>query len=136
MSSPQTGPETWRSPAQPAYGAPSPEPAPAPGARRSPLAVASFVTGVATVLVGAVVTLAVPFVLSSSGYSPTSVSVLQLVNGVVVGLLGLAAVITGAVVLVQRQPGTALAAAGTALGASALLGVLLGLGQGLLYTVL
>jgi nitrate reductase gamma subunit len=134
MSAPQPGPETWSSPAQPAYG--PPVPAPAPSARRSPLAVTSFATGVATVLVGAVVTLAFPVVLSSSGYSPTSVSVLQLVNGVLAGLLGLAAVITGAVALVRRLPGTALAAAGTALGAAALLGFVLSLVQGALYQVL
>ncbi|MFE6234572.1 hypothetical protein [Cellulosimicrobium sp. NPDC057862] len=132
MSAPQTGPETWSSPAPPAYG----PPAPAPSARRSPLAVTSFVTGAATVLVGAAVTLAFPFVLSSSGYSPTSVSVLQLVNGILTGLLGLAAVVTGAVALVRRLPGTAFAAAGTALGAAALLGLVLSLVQGALYQVL
>jgi hypothetical protein len=37
---------------------------------------------------------------------------------------------------VRRQPGTAFAAAGTALGAAALLGVVLGLVQGALYQVL
>ncbi|WP_237841509.1 hypothetical protein [Cellulosimicrobium cellulans] len=132
MSAPQTGPETWSSPAPPAYG----PPVPAPSARRSPLAVTSFGTGVATVLVGAAVTLAFPFVLSSSAYSPTSVSVLQLVNGILAGLLGLAAVVTGAVALVRRLPGTAFAAAGTALGAAALLGFVLSLVQGALYQVL
>ncbi len=134
MSAPQPGPETWSSPAPPADG-PTVS-APAPGARRSPLAVASFVTGVATVVVGAVVTLAFPFVLSSSGYSPPAVGGLQRVNGLLAGRRGLVAVITGAVALVRRLPGTAFAAAGTALGAAALLGFVLSLVQGALYQVL
>ncbi|MCO7273915.1 hypothetical protein [Cellulosimicrobium cellulans] len=132
MSAPRPGPESWSAPAPSAYGSP----APATGARRSPLAVVAFVLGVATVLVGAVVTLAFPFVLSSSGYSPSSVGVLQLVNGILTGVLALAATVTGAVALVRRLPGTALASAGTALGAAALLSVVLGLVQGALYQVL
>lgn len=132
MSAPQPGPETWSAPAP--YGSSSP--APAPGARRSPLAVVAFVAGTATVLVGAVVTLALPFVLTSSGYAPSSVGVLQLVNGILTGLLALVATVTGAVALVRRLPRTALASAGTALGAAALLGVVLSLVQGALYQVL
>jgi hypothetical protein len=96
----------------------------------------AFVAGTATVLVGAVFTLALPFVLSSSGYAPSSVGVLQLVNGILTGVLALVATVTGAVALVRRLPGTALASAGTALGAAALLGVALGLAQGALYQVL
>ena len=132
MTAPQPGPETWSAPAP--YGSSSP--ASAPGARRSPLAVVAFVAGTATVLVGAVFTLALPFVLSSSGYAPSSVGVLQLVNGILTGVLALVATVTGAVALVRRLPGTALASAGTALGAAALLGVALGLAQGALYQVL
>ncbi|MBN0039186.1 hypothetical protein JN535_03230 [Cellulosimicrobium cellulans] len=132
MSAPQPGPEAWSAPALSPHGSSSP----APGARRSPLAVVAFVAGAATVLVGAVFTLALPFVLSSSGYSPSSVGVLQLVNGILTGVLALVATVTGAVALVRRLPGTALAAAGTALGAAALLGVVLGLVQGALYQVL
>jgi len=130
MSAPQPGPETWSASAP--YGSSSP----APGPRRSPLAVVAFVAGTATVLVGAVFTLAFPFVLSSSGYAPSSVGVLQLVNGILTGVLALVATVTGAVALVRRLPGTALASAGTALGAAALLGVALGLAQGALYQVL
>lgn len=132
MSAPQPGPETWSASAPSAYGSP----APATGARRSPLAVVAFAFGVATVLVGAVVTLAFPFVLSSAGYSPSSVGVLQLVNGILTGMLALVATVTGAVALVRRLPGAALASAGTALGAAALLGVVLSLVQGALYQVL
>lgn len=134
MSAPQPGPETWSAPAPSPYG-PS-APAPAPGARRSPLAVVAFVFGIATVLIGAVVTLAFPFVLSSSGYSPWSIGVLQLVNGILTGVLALVATVAGAVALVRRLPGAALASAGTALGAAALLGVALSLLQGALYQVL
>lgn len=130
MSAPQPGPETWSAPAP--HGSSSP----APGPRRSPLAVVAFVAGTATVLVGAVFTLAFPFVLSSSGYAPSSVGVLQLVNGILTGVLALVATVTGAVALARRLPGTALASAGTALGAAALLGVALGLAQGALYQVL
>ncbi|MDF9875308.1 hypothetical protein [Cellulosimicrobium cellulans] len=132
MSAPQPGPETWSAPVP--YGPSSP--APTPGARRSPLAVVAFVAGTATVLVGAVFTLAFPFVLSSSGYSPSAAGVLQLVNGILTGLLALVAAVAGAVALGRRLPGTALASGGTALGAAALLGVVLGLVQGALYQVL
>ena len=134
MSAPRPGPETWSAPSSSPYGPSSS--VPAPGARRSPLAVVAFVSGTATVLVGAVFTLAFPFVLSSSGYSPSSVGVLQLVNGILTGVLALVATVTGAVALARRLPGTALAAAGTALGAAALLGAVLGLVQGALYQLL
>jgi hypothetical protein len=137
-----SAPESWpphgtTSPGTSAYG-PSPygPPASAPAVRRSPLAVVAFVAGVATVLVGAAFTLAFPLFLSSPGYSASSFAVLQLVDGVVTAVVGLAAVIAGAVVLVRRAPGTALAAAGTALGAAALLGVVLVVVQSLLYQVL
>ncbi len=127
-SAPQPGPETWSPPA--AYGTSSPPPA-----RRSPWAVTAFVAGVVTVLAGGLASLALPLVLSS-GYDPTAVGLLQLVRGALTGVLALVATVTGTVALVRRQPGTALAAAGTALGASALFGIVGGLVQGALYQVL
>lgn len=51
-------------------------------------------------------------------------------------MLALVATVAGAVALVRRMPGTALASAGTALGAAALLGVVLSVVQGALYQVL
>ncbi len=86
-------------------------------------------------LAGGVASLALPLVLSS-GYDPTVVGLLQLVRGALTGLLALVATVTGTVALVRRQPGTALAAAGTALGASALFGIVGGLVQGALYRML
>lgn len=127
MSAPQPGPETWSPTA--AYGTSSPVPA-----RRSPLAVTAFVSGVVTVLVGGLASLALPLVLSS-GYDPTAVGLLQFARGTLTGLLALVATVTGTVALVRRQPGTGLASAGTALGASALFGLVSGLVQGALYQV-
>lgn len=130
MSAPEPGPATWSSPAPPASAPSAPS---APAARRSPLAVVAFVAGVATALVSALFTLAVPLVLSTSGFSYGALGALQLVNGVLGSALAITAVVTGSVALVRRQPGAALAGAGTALGASTLLGVVLGLVQGGLY---
>ncbi|WP_454041778.1 hypothetical protein [Cellulosimicrobium sp. Marseille-Q8652] len=100
--------------------------------RRSGLALVSFWAGVATVVVGAVYTLALPVVLRSMSFTSTSYVVLQAGHGILSVVLALVAVITGLVVLGRRAPGTGFAAAGTALGAAAILNVVLGLLQGVL----
>lgn len=104
--------------------------------RRSGLALVSFWAGVATVLVGAVYTLALPVVIRSMSFASMSYVTLQAGHGILSVVLALVAVVTGLVVLVRRAPGTGFAAAGTALGAAALLSVVLGLLQGVLLRVL
>ncbi|WP_069387852.1 hypothetical protein [Cellulosimicrobium cellulans] len=108
-------------------------PAPA-DARRRGLAVTAFVTGIATVLVGVVLGLAVPFV-NASGLDLDAMSAIQTTDGVLTVVLSLVAVITGSVALARKE-GAALAAAGTALGAAGLLTVAAGLLHGALYQVL
>jgi len=136
-----SAPESWPPPGTTSPGttstgaAPYGPPTPAPAVRRSPLAVVAFVAGVATVLLGALSTLAFPFVVASSGYSTWSLVAVQLVDGLLAAAVGLVAAVAGAVALVRRAPGAALAAAGTALGAAAVLGVVLALVQRLLYQV-
>jgi hypothetical protein len=112
-------------------GVPSPA-GPTKPTLRSGLALVSFWAGVATVLVGAVYTLALPVVIRSMSFTSTSYVVLQAGHGILSVVLALVAVVTGLVVLVRRAPGTGFAAAGTALGAAALVSVVLGLLQGVI----
>ncbi|MBD5785138.1 hypothetical protein IF650_02995 [Cellulosimicrobium terreum] len=140
MSSPADQPARNGAPAP--YGMPAPYgppdvPAPAglPSAarRRSALAVTSFVAGLVTVLVGTLVTLLYPFILSASGYSPITLSTIQIVNTFLGGVAGLVALVTGLLALARRDAGTGLAAAGAALGGAAVLSVVVSLVQGLLF---
>ncbi|MBD8078749.1 hypothetical protein [Cellulosimicrobium arenosum] len=144
MSTPADRPPPYGAPSP--YGASSPygppdlaaqgQAAPGPTSRRrSPLAVTSFVAGLVTVLVGTLVTLVYPFILSASGYSPAVLSTVQIGNGFLGGIAGLVALVTGLLALSRRDAGTGLAAAGAALGGSAVLGVVVALAQGLLYRV-
>jgi len=111
-----------------------------PGTRDSPrragIALVAFWAGVATVLAGTAYTLLLPVLLRSASYASVPFAALGAVHGVVSVVLALVATGTGLVALARRVPGTGFAAAGTALGAAALLSVVVGLLQGALLRVL
>lgn len=125
--------------------APSPEPAAAsttPAAPARPgraLGIVAFVAGVATVLIDALTTLIYPMVLLGSDYNAGTSAVVAAVgaaSGILNLLLGLVAVVLGIIVLVRRGAPKGFAAAGTALGAAALVHVAFSGIQSLLYTLL
>ncbi|WP_350347636.1 hypothetical protein ABIQ69_13475 [Agromyces sp. G08B096] len=117
------------------HGAPAP--AGAAGtepARRSPLGLVSLVAGAAVVLVGAITAFVLPFVVVTTDYA--LISLVQSISSALVTILALVAVITGAIVLFGRDRRKAFAASGTALGAAALVNVVMGLVQSGIYSVL
>lgn len=90
--------------------------------RRDPIGIVSLVAGAAAHLLGLLSTL-VAAILSVNGlFELTGVS--SFISSLLSALLGLAAIGFGVAALLRRTPGRAVAGAGTALGAAALLGVL------------
>ena len=97
------------------------------------LALVSFIAGVAANLVQILVQIVIVALVTSAGY--LALEALQSVTAVISLGLGLAAVVTGVIVLVQRGAPKALAAAGTALGAVVVIGTAVSLVQSALLTV-
>jgi hypothetical protein len=109
-------------------------PTPADPARRSPLALVSFISGIVTVVFGAILTLVVPFLVSSQGM--LAFNLMQIGNISLTLVFGLLAVVLGTIVLLKKGAPKGLAAAGTALGGSALFGAVIGFVQAALYSMI
>jgi hypothetical protein len=106
-------------------------------ARGTALANVAFIAGILTVLLGTIFVLVLPLLYGMPDPF-AAINAIQLVNGCLAVVLGLAAAITGAIALVRngRGPGRARASAGLVLGASALLGVVATVLQGLMLQFL
>jgi len=107
-----------------APGTPASSPAP------NPLAMVSFVLG--AISVGLVVIFVLLQTVLISNGQALSLGILNAAHGLVSGLIGAAAIITGAIALSGNRARKPLAAAGLALGAAEVVGVLAGLVSSLL----
>jgi len=97
---------------------------------RNPLAMVSFALGAVSVGLALIFVLLQTLLISTG--EVLSLGILNAAHGLVSGLIGGAAVITGAVALSGERPRKPLAAAGLALGAAEVFGVLAGLLSSLL----
>lgn len=100
---------------------------------RSPLGLVSFIAGVVNVLLGSVLSFAVSATIISAAGDYTAVGVLQVAHSAVSVLLALVAIVTGVIVLLKRGAPKGFAAAGTALGAAELFGLLVSFGHAAFY---
>ncbi|WP_368497421.1 hypothetical protein [Herbiconiux sp. A18JL235] len=107
---------------QHAFGAPTSGSTSANGLARNRLGLVALILGAIPSVLGLIFLLAQAAMIA--GGDPYSVGTLSGVAMVLNGLLGLAALIVGLIALTRRGLGKALAAAGTALGAATLVGVL------------
>lgn len=107
---------------QHASGAPAFGSSPANGPARNRLGLVALILGAIPSVLGLIFLLAQAAMIA--GGDPYAIGTLSGVATVLNGLLGLAALIVGLIALTRRGLGKALAAAGTALGAATLVGVL------------
>ncbi|MCS5715511.1 hypothetical protein NVV95_13250 [Herbiconiux sp. CPCC 205716] len=107
-------------------------PEPRPG--RNPLGLASLLVGAVIPILG-LVHLVVQAAVISTG-EPSVLGAVSAVNGVISGLLAIAAIVLGIVAVSRRGLSKTFAAAGIALGAAALVSVIGSLSYGLLIQVM
>ncbi|MFB2554472.1 hypothetical protein [Herbiconiux liangxiaofengii] len=125
----QQHPQHPQHPHQPSQQADSPA-----RAARNPLGLASLIAGAAVPLIG-LIFLVIQAAAVGAGF-PAMIGGLSTVQGVLAGLLGLAAVVLGIVAVTRPGLSKTLAAAGIALGASALVSVIGSMLYGVLIQLL